>query len=274
MFERANKKSKPIILNNVLIQNVSRPQYAEVLLNNIVDKDLQLVLKPLNLAQNLFFCAKFSIRDNFVTSNSRCYNYFSIFCAILYTIFLSILLIISCVYLFSRTTVLIIILQMFYQAYSACFGYTVNIISNIVHCNNNVCLLLKIQHVLRSLKIDGRYLRRVLFFNWIAVVFISILYILGKINENFKIEVNTIIIQSPTILFEVNILYATCIVKLLKKALNVWTAEVKMPITQGLEDKCYWNKMFKMYLNILESYDLFQKTFRLLVRLLLLINFI
>lgn len=41
---------------------------------NIIQKDLQSLLKPLNIIQTIFFDAKYKIRDKIIVINSTCYN--------------------------------------------------------------------------------------------------------------------------------------------------------------------------------------------------------
>lgn len=238
-------------------------------LKNIIVEDFQSMLRPLNLMQNIFFCAKYRIRNNFITKNSYCYKYLPILLCLAYITYLA-CLIYSFIYLLHFDVLFLsIALSIFYQFFSCFLGYLLNIISNTIHKKNNILLVLKIQDVYTRLKINRKDIKYLVIFNWAAVVTLNVLYIIEKTDFDPEITIYRVInvlFTYTNVLFELNVVYTVFFVKLLRKVLNVWVEETKTPRSEDLQSVCHWNSMFKVYTNILEAYQLFQETFRLLVR--------
>lgn len=267
-----NSKSKSS--NVMIVKEATREQYKEVLLDNRIDEDIQSVLRPLNLVQNIFLCAKYSIKDNYITSNSLCYNCCSVFSTVLYICFLTLLLLGILAMFYWNFAILTLFLRHLYQCFSCFVVYGVNVAANIIHMNNNVFLVLKIQYAYRILEIKRDHFKSLAIVNWICVVVLNFLYFLEKFEYNIDfVEVKNRIVGSlvtyPNVLFEINIVYAIVIINLLRRALNIWMERVRKLTCEEMLRERNWNEMFKVYSSVLEAYTLCEQTFRLIVRFIL-----
>ena len=163
-----------------LIGGVTTASSIEILHNYVIKKDLQSVLRPLNLMQNLFLCGKYAIRDNIITYNSYIYNFTRVFCILIFrcvllnewvnyiiedclkawgsnSTFYSCVLVLDYVMLLSRDLVITV--------------------SNIMHSHNNIMIVLNIQHMFKVLKINSNEFRCSVICNWVWIVGLNILYI-------------------------------------------------------------------------------------------------
>lgn len=257
-------------LNSLVIHNVPRQQHKEGV-TTIIDKDLQSVLRPLNFTQNMFICAKYSIRDNVVTSNSPYYKCFSIICIFFYLGF-EIFVTVAFLLYFPIPKFLSMLMRINYIHIVFLTGYAISISSNIIHSRNNVLLVLKIQNVLKSLDIKGENLKTLVVVTWVFVISLHVCCCLVRSSFFSGLSVADILcflINYICVLFETNILYAVVILKLLRKMLNVWMEKFIKSTKESMRER-RWNTMYKTYSNILEAYTLFVETFRLLVSLLIL----
>ncbi|XP_050552137.1 uncharacterized protein LOC126911097 [Spodoptera frugiperda] len=113
---------------------------SEVLLDNFIERDLQSAFKPLHYMQSLLICSKYSIRDNFITSNTFMYDFIGIFGFIVCrSINLYNLVILmgdwkSTEYLFNWSGLFD------YASYT--FGFLLNYYINIKFCDDNILMVL------------------------------------------------------------------------------------------------------------------------------------
>lgn len=142
------------------VQVTNKTRRRQSVETHLIDKDLQSILKPLNLIQALFLCAKYKIRDDIVTANNICYSIVS------FVIFL----IINCTYAYSFSKILFLSAvkqysQMikfgFYTKFvSSLIGSFLNYYTNVSHRRDNVLLISKIQRAQSILKTETRNRKR------------------------------------------------------------------------------------------------------------------
>ena len=260
--------------------NVKMNSRIKTIRNDVIEKDLQSVLRPLNLMQSLFLCAKYSIRDNIITCNTSVYNFSRVLCTVIYRCFCLHFLIGMIKFLHNK----------FWGAHSflycLCFtvdffmylvGDLMNCFSNIMQSDHNILLVLKIQHVLNVLQINKKdnELRNLIIYNWTYVIILNILSIGFVICYCFTMlkyfvsffEITT---AYASIAFDINIVYALALLKLTKYMLYVWIAQVQKSTNRlEFETAEYWDKMLEVYLHILDIYLIIEKTFRHMVSLFL-----
>lgn len=252
--------------NTVLIEIRPTMPYSEVLIDNKVEKYLQSVLRPLNLIQAFFLCSKYTIRDNFITSNSYLYNFIGLFSTLIF----------RSIGLYNMFSNQWYDSKLFIYWSSICdfvfysMGYFLNNYTNITQGDNNVLLVLKIQQICRVLKINGKNLRNMVIYNWISVISLNsfLIFLILYINYTVCPHIKIIHIMATfvTMSFDMNIVYALLVMKLLTKTLGIWIEDVRSSANrEDSERESYWKTMFNVYLNIQEAYNLIEETFRPLV---------
>ena len=244
------------------IPNVVTVSTNKIILNNVIEEDLQSVLKPLNLMQNLFLCAKYSIRDNIITANSSLYNCLRVLCVLTYQcccIYNMIRLLNQCdswdySWLYCSTTVSDCFIYMLGDVMSTC--------TNINHTHLNVLLVKKLQHVLRFLKISSIELRGFVAYSWISVIILNlfciILIVIIRLIFTTVVVIELINIYA-SLIFNVNVIYAVLVLKLLEKMLKVWIENIKNSTDSEIEAD--WNTLLDVYYTIQETFILVEKTF-------------
>lgn len=249
------------------MKNTTTVAYKEVLLNNFIEEDLQSLFKPLDMMQKLFICAKYSIKDNFITSNSRKYNCIGLLIVVIFHILVFIQLVISIVNWKGASTTLG--WCNFFDFFFFSLGFIINYCSIIIHCNSNALLVLKIQHVHRILKIDRRLYNSLVISNWAYVIILNVLYLVGTFFYGLPFSFSNIvdlISGYSSISFDINVVYAIFFVNLLRRTLNVWIEEMQVSKNFGdLSDEAHLKVMYDLYLDILEAFKIFETTFCLLV---------
>ena len=220
------------------------------------------------MMQNLFICGKYSIRYNFITSNSRRYNFIGIFVAVTFRCIIIIQLMISIAHWKGKESTAIGWCN-FFDIFFFSIGLIINYCSNIINCNDHAILVLKIQHVHRVLKIDGKVLKDLVISNWAYVIALNIFYfiIIAYYGWFFAFgNILDLISGYCTISLDINIVYAIFVINLLKRTLNEWIKNVQESgNVEILSNDSYLAVMYDLYLNILKAFKIFQKTFRLLV---------
>lgn len=241
---------------------------SEVLLDNFIERDLQSAFKPLHYMQSLLICSKYSIRDNFITSNTFMYDFIGIFGFIICrSINLYNLVILmgdwkSTEYLFNWSGLFD------YASYT--FGFLLNYYINIKFCDDNILMVIKIQRVIRALKISSNDLRRESIFNWFGVIIINAIIIFSIVviayiffpNVNFS----DVVYFYFSMTYDMNMLYFTFIIKLLSMTLCAWTEDVRKSVNSYKD--CYWECMFDVYMDIFTVYESVVSTCGYLVRYL------
>ena len=171
-------RTTPVIVNARTISSNG------ILFNTKIEDDLQSVLRPLNLTPRIFFCTKYSIRDNIISSNTFIYNLVRLLCMV----------IIECI-IFHDLIILI------YRDCTERGLYTIQLyclrcgsdtlvflsedlvftISNIMQGHYQMLLVGKIQYLLRVLHVDKKDLRYFICI-WTCIIIFSIFCIIFKYN--------------------------------------------------------------------------------------------
>ena len=238
----------------------------EVLLNNFVDKDVQSMILPLNVLQTMLFCPKYSIKDNFITSNSRLSNFVSVSGTILF------LTIISCDFCtavtnswFSIKTVLMSLLGRYIFV---SVGVLMNVTLSLIHTNENVSFVLLFQDIHRIFNNEISF-RRFVIINWLAIIFLVGCYVIAIATLCALLTFPILFIASGSILvsFDSNIIYATRVIQLLKNKVDLWNIRaLQYQSRDRMETENHCKIMFKAYVDLLECYDIYRVLFQHMVR--------
>lgn len=239
----------------------------EVLLNNNLDKSFQNLIRPLNMLHSAIFLNKYSIRDNFITSNCV-FTMIVSFCVILAIItahcyFTTINLIASIIH---NVPVLYV-----YHSYDL-IVYTIillcNYIFNVYYSNNNVKLVLKLQEadkITNFSKNGSAFIK----WNWLislilvcyCVAYTIFYYCFGKVTFFF------VVVYSISI----NLIYASRIMSLMTKNIYLWIKLLEFEFEKLKDDRSNgaenYRKLYKCYLDIFEAFNFFKKSFEFMVKI-------
>lgn len=238
--------------------NRQRIRSAEFQVNdNVIGKELQSILKPLNLIQALFVCAKYKLKNDRITPNTLKYNLASVLTTV---INLSLLL---------HTTFAAPSLDSLLYIMIAMIGLGLNCYISITESENSVLLVIKIENVLKAVK--SKNIRQFLFYNWSCIIGLHISMFILILYYSFFNMINYLELFNDysLITFDVNILYAGILIKIVWNSLKLWLKELQQLEADSRSgndvDSNYWNDKFETFMNIIEAYQLIDRTFRILV---------
>lgn len=253
----------------------------EYLLNNFIDKDFQSSYKALNFTDSLFFIAKFTIMNNFITPNNVKAHLKSLVGAV----FLVVLHVVRFCYLRdtlkrfmnSNTVPLLMCSVEIVYIVATILTYSVNMIQS----KNNALLMIKIQQALRSIKSEkNNILKQHKLWNCISIVVIFSVYgsyagltVAGSLSLGRGLySLNSIITAFPDMIFDISIIYGTRTVDLIRKILVSWKntmlvhkkaqlATLEVAHKEGTTTKT----LIQAYMDLLQSFRLCQNVFQFAV---------
>lgn len=241
----------------------ARPSRVSIL----IDEQLFSILRPLNVMLTLSLSAKYKLKDNTISVNSVFYNIFS---------FVSLLFITVSVHYFflsqfltsdtSDTLSAVIFIGYTVNSVACDIGSLAFLYTNYKHRKNNMLLVLKIQNAFKNLKIDAR---RQIKTNWALVVALNFYYFcfdvyFSNLVQRFRIwDVLNIHLFMG---FDLNVIYVSVLLNLLSHMTEEWIKEVNRSGLCGeLDNKAYWMRMFNVFLDVMEAYQMIVKCFQNLV---------
>lgn len=244
--------------------NIERSRYksrihhrVEILLNNLVDKDVQAMVTPLNIMQFLTLCSKYRIKDNFITPNCRVTNLVSLFGTLLYLAIIAD----HTRSIYNRNTPTVFLITQWIDICIHVIGFVVNFVVCVMCSDHNVMLVLSIQDVHRLLN-DEVKCKSFNFWNWFLLFFLNIANMSMFFYFNISTSTFSLDIEVMTLLvFDFNIIYAIRILRLLESKVVLWNIEVLK--SQQTEE--YNLKMFNILVKIYECYELYKACFEYLV---------
>ncbi|PZC73334.1 hypothetical protein B5X24_HaOG200858 [Helicoverpa armigera] len=231
--------------------------------NNIVDSDVQSMLLPLNLLQNVFFCPKYRIKNNYITPTNLMSNLISSIATLVFII----------MYAYRNYLIGLFKTSQFSTAwkYSSYFngfcyslGFIMNLVIGIIQSQNSVQFVLTFQNVHRFLKNENGF-RSFIIWNWVAVCLTLVYYVFFFIYQYTRGTIGKIHACVGFLLssFDFNVVYATRLLRLLEYQLVLWNNRFfKLRETSDIRDKDIIQKLFNAYANILECYDIIKISFQ------------
>ena len=243
--------------------NEEHDRNKEKINENVVDKYIQSIVKPMNIMDALFVCAKYSIRDDVITPNSRRYSAMSVSAAIILTVIVYIMFFMS-----PNTTGLDVLNYYFINIYDIILyfcGFFLDALTKIGQRLNNVAFVLKIQNVHRILNLNGSSFNCFIITNWACVIAINCFHLSWMCMYFFtfyKIGVANILTSYICIRFDMNIICAARNLKLLNKTLNSWMTELcRANFVNDAADDQYWEIIFQSYVDITQTFEIHEKSF-------------
>ncbi|PZC77061.1 hypothetical protein B5X24_HaOG200710 [Helicoverpa armigera] len=230
-------------------------------IQNIIDKDLQSLLRPLNLMYILFGCAKYKIHDNKISPNSVIYNTISSITAI-FIFCISFYFMIGTFSLNFNGYIYINHLGKIYTYILLIVGCLSDLYTNIFQKSNYISFVMNIQNIYRSLNISGIF-RSYIFPNWVSVIALNCFHFTWMFYTFYafqSLDHSFVFASYYCIVFDMNIVYAIRIMRLINKSLKYWLEDVEM--SGRFVTESYWNKMFETYIEILKTYQIIESTFQ------------
>ncbi|PZC77065.1 hypothetical protein B5X24_HaOG200715 [Helicoverpa armigera] len=235
--------------------------------SNYIDKNLQTMLFPLNLMQNMMFFPKYSIYNNNIRSNSLLSNFVSL-CTTIAVISLHLY---RSYKLYSdniiREFINILYITSYFDIILTCIGFTINFIVSVYQSKNNVLFILKLQKVHTFLNGEQQF-KRFMYRNWMFLVFEFLYFTFGLCFFCVKLNLPKYdyFCSLTALCFDVNLVYAIRMIKLLSDKVELWNIEAQKLLQLNYVDiESHCQKMFDAYVHILECYDLFQCSYQQLI---------
>ena len=228
-------------------------------LDNVVDKDVQSLLLPLNLMQYFSFCPKYRIKNNVITSNGVISNFVSL------TVTLTFLL--SFVFRTYKVELVhkdagapkFFYITSYYDAVYYCFGLCMNFVIGIIQSKKSVQFVLTFQRVHRFLNNES-YFNQFMIWNWICVIVTLGIYVFPftGVSIFLKLPFPLLFVCYYFIIFDFHILYTIRIIKLLENKMVLWSFQVlnSAEIEDVNEEKDHCSQMIQAYVDMLECYDI------------------
>lgn len=233
--------------------------------NNMVDKDVQLLLLPLNLSQYIMFCPKYRFKNDLITPNTL----FSNIVSLLFTLFF-IFLYILCTYLehfniidLHYSTFVMISAQ--FVCIFFCVGFAMNFVNGITQTSNNIQFVLVFQKIHEIFNKDN--VKHFVLMSSILVVLalsfylILLAYFFTQLGLKFYSSYGMLVV-----VFDLNIVYATQLIKLLESKVKQWNSHVLNSQEWDPHQENVTNKQFQAFLDILACYNIHKISFQPLVR--------
>lgn len=238
----------------------------EVLKNNKLDKIFFAVLRPFYIVMILCCCPKYNIRNRSITPQGIIFYAQSIFG-------LSVVFILSFYRLFEIYTMsknndldgYVVFTYIVNHVYYTMI-YTLVTISSIKMSEQNVKFVLKINDFCKNFKFVN--FNEIVLWSWSAniiyliyfIFYQTIFYIFDVIVQRHITDPIQIIYTMLLSSLDINIMYAICMIKLLRKCLEVWKNQAEDAYENNVGDtEIDADKMLESYLNLIDTYGAFQK---------------
>ncbi|PZC77804.1 hypothetical protein B5X24_HaOG200686 [Helicoverpa armigera] len=226
--------------------------------SNKLDKDILRIVKPFNIILTAVCSSKYKIRHGYITPcglNYYILTYAGIGVFLVWSTYNMISINID--ELNQRADLAAYLYCTMFLFY---ISYGQFIIYNIIHRQDHISLILKIQEIYRSVDIS-KCVQNVVLWNWLSFFLmfccmipnISLLYL----SQNF-VSYTHITNHISNIMFDFNFIYGIRIIALLVVFLKKWSESI-------LDKEFNLEKKLKAYQNILEAFQLFAICFRAIV---------
>lgn len=239
---------------------------------NFIDKDVQALLLPLNLMQNILGYPKYRIVNNVITPNSRFISLLSL-CVTLLSISLFFYRSFHRIYtgkinsnLAAASTSSLIT-----DFVIPSFGVIITFWSCFFQSDCNILFVLKFLGIHRLLNDKGAS-KRFIVCNWIIFfsIFIYSILFIAIVNIQFRLPLYNVVCGFAAVCFDTDIIYAIRIIMLLKDKVVLWNSQVKNIRNMEDSDKEYYcQTFFQTYIDILECYDIYRICFQQQVNIIL-----
>nr|DAA06393.1 TPA_inf: gustatory receptor 61 [Bombyx mori] len=235
-------------------------RFEKDLLHNYVEIELQYFLRPFNVMQSLFFQSKYRIVDNFILPNTLFKNIMSFVVSVLCA--LSFIYTIISVWQNTHATSFHALVTSVYLSYNI-YGILIGSVLIIWLSDRNIEFVLKIQDLIKILEFNKCFLIEYAFINSIimAAIFILNFLLYGYFVVHLQKFALGLTFSAIVCILnqDLDIIYVIIFANILKKCASRWTVEARQK--NNFNDQGKWVKLFNAFLNLTESYQLYQKIF-------------
>ena len=255
-----------------VVDNLSNRENSEIRPRNVIAKYAQSVLRPFDLLAELSIVSRYKIRDGFITPNSFFYNVVSGVwsLALLFAYFFSTFRKFFTAglegYTFVKLYTNILIFSLYLSENVATY------FTNVMQRYDNVILALRIQNICDIFKADGKSLKKYILLNWIylsSLVFFQVIWIISySVGFSSVVSPDETITNMFYLIFDSNLLCFGRLLRLILQPLKVWVDDARK--SSGIavsESEFYWKRKFRVYMDIVEAYEIVGKNYETLVSL-------
>lgn len=233
------------------------------------------MLYPFHFLFILLCSPKFSLSSNYIRPNERKWIFISLLSVcfvIIITIYFMYFKKDNEAYINLHGNDVIIQVIVFSVNVFYCIGIVMIFVTNTIHRQNNVSLIVMIQRLVESIDVKES-VSSLTVWNWIiAIIVVSVnFFIFTAYFIVIKYELSSLPMLIRNYLyttFDINFAYAIFIITLLTKLLNGWSNMI-IKLSQGPELGGLCSNLSKTYQNILETYKLYENMFQGLVSTML-----
>lgn len=253
----------------VLVRQTEKVKMKELLLNNLLEKEFQRMLFPLNLMQTVLLQPKYRILNGFVTPVGL-REYFICLLGVIFVFLANIAKWLTYRYFeadLASVNALLSFDTVFYSLTSLSL-----LVVNLAQSKNNVLLVLKMQEAYKLF--DGHNsLKKTQNFNWMAILITTSTCALF-LAINYNRDLRQILFVMSLYYFDGNIVFAIQIMKFLEQEIKMWlNALNRYYITCSepnhnrltkyfLETEQQETRLFTAFLAIMEAFKLFKSIFQ------------
>ncbi|XP_073962930.1 uncharacterized protein [Choristoneura fumiferana] len=242
----------------------------EVLLNNLLDKEFQKMLFPLNLMQTVILQPKYRILNGFVTPIGL-REYFICFLGVIVVIFVNLIKWYSSKFYYEVDLASVDTLLAFDTAFYSLSSFVLLTV-NFVQSKNNVLLILKLQQVYKVFDSNSG-LKKTRNYNCVAILIITLTCLLFLI-INYGRHFHQIIFVISLYYFDGNIIFAIQIMKFLEHEIKMWLKALDrfcVTCSEPNHNKLtkYFSeieqqetRLFTAFLDIMEAFKLYKYIFQ------------
>lgn len=229
--------------------------------NKSIDKNIQSILLPLNLLHNIMLCPKYAITNNNIHPNSLKFKLIGLCAAVFYSVIIGYRTyeyhsneLLRSNFNFAYTLTYFDIL--FYT-----YSHFMNFILSVMQTKRNIIFVLNYQKVHRFFD-TSTYFPSIQFWNWFSVLLIIIWHVvlLGA-NVSFGLPLYFVVVDTITLTFDVNVIYAIRLIRILKNNVALMNSKIKS-LCDVQADQKLCNKLWKTYRNLLKCYDYYKGSYQ------------
>lgn len=237
-----------------------------------LNKDVKKLVSMMDFPQKCIFISKFNMRNNHLLPREKTQNIRVVF----FLLFINIL----CIYricIFKINHVNTKRIEFDFLTLSTAINYTTfSILTTIIfgldislHYNYSCLLILKIQRVHGYLSLNGKF-QRFVFWSWIFIIILFVFTITSMSCNHATSNIIYIkdaiadgIADFVCITLDCKMIIGGRIIILLKMYIDIWIKDVLREKGDESNDRCL--KLFEIYRDILEAYQLCHKIYQILV---------
>ena len=236
--------------------------------NNLVDKDVQSILQPLNLMQILVLNPKYYLKNNFIHPNNHFNKLISFLGAVLYvsTSLYRDFAVLLDENLRRYSVINFLYFASIFNSIFFCAGYIMNFIVSTVQSKKNVAFVVGFQEIHRYLNDEKNLKRSIITSSIYPAAIFAVYFILICLMFSFHTTPQFIIIFNllSLITIDTNIIYATRLIQLLTDKVTLWNDRVLLLAKEDCNEiEC--KKMFQIFMQISKCYAIYKDVFQTLV---------